>query len=825
MRHPFGELLTLYRTRKHGLSQARLSQILGYDPAVIARMARGQKDLTGPTGREKVVRIIAALHNEGVLHTLDEANMLLAAANMPPLYEGLPAEAALIDSLRPAASPTPASRSGIPHNLPAPLTSFIGREQEVAAEALDRFEDGAWLVELAAISEPKLVADAVAAALGLRPTSRPALDVLMDYLHGKRLLLILDNCEHLIAACAALADSLVHACAHLHILATSRELLNIAGEMTWRVPSLAAETAVQLFVDRARAARPHFKLDEQNAGSITRICERLDGIPLAIELAAARLRAFSIEQIATRLDDRFQLLTDGSRTSLLRHQTLRGLIDWSYGLLTTHERILLRQVSVFAGGWTLEAAETICRKDDGPFVPRLSLGMLRASSATGDRFDRQSSAIRRHDVPDLLARLVNKSLVTMSETPTGPRYGLHETIRQYALEKLVEAGEEERTRQRHLDFFARLAEEANLDWHRAAPTRRPWLDRIQADLDNFRAALERTVQTRDVVAGERLINGLWQFWRSRSDCIEGINWINAVLIHPSQPDERAYAVGRIKAAYLVFLAGNQVQATIWYEEALPLARALDDRELVMFAAQGVGFMIPDYEQSIQWELEAIRLAEELGWDDVKTDSLYMLGVRMQLHGDYDGATRMLMDGLRLARDRHDFSYSWCTYGLGLIALERGDNAQARTWLEAGMVFGREWDDSIFVARAQIALAEVALHEQREDEVVRLIKECITAMQKMGNLERIVQCLSIAAGVSQVRGQLALAVRWLGVASVVRRDFSGHTWWKPAMYAEYERRLKALREVVATAEFDRAWAEGERMTLAQAVDEVLGMSDE
>jgi tetratricopeptide (TPR) repeat protein len=319
-----------------------------------------------------------------------------------------------------------------------------------------------------------------------------------------------------------------------------------------------------------------------------------------------------------------------------------------------------------------------------------------------------------------------------------------------------------------------------------------------------------------------LIDSLSIFWEFRYHPIEGINWINRVLIASSRPGERAYAVGRTRAGFLSILAGQHVQATEWLEEAMPLVRRLDDRELLMHAAQALGFMAPDYEQSIQLEMEAIRLADELDWAGEKAECLFMLGRRMRIHGDFEGATRVLMDGVRLAKERQVSDLAYCLKELGLIAFEQGDYVQARTLLEESIVVGREWDDPNIVASSQLALAEVALRQQLEEEVVRLIKESITSFHKGGNLDRVAHCLSVAAIVAQGRGQLACAVRWLGAAAVVRRDFSGHTWFKPAIYAEYERRLAALREVVAPADFERAWAEGERMTLAQAVDEVLAM---
>ena len=338
----------------------------------------------------------------------------------------------------------------IPNNLPAQLTSFVGREAEiaearrllsatrlltftgsggtgktrlslqVAAEALADFADGVWLVELAPLADPDRVAAAVAAVFDLRDQpGRTMLEQLQDYLRARQVLLILDNCEHLIAASARVADALVRACPKVKVLASSREALGLAGERIFHVPSLgvpepkaivdaiARSEAVQLFVERATAAQPRFSLNAQNASAIGDICRRLDGIPLAIELAAARIRLFAPEQIAARLNDRFKLLTGGSRTALPRQQTLRALIDWSYDLLPDPEKALLRRLAVFAGGWTFEAAEAVCDSDD---------------------------------LLDALGHLVDKSLVAVDDCVGEARYVLLETVRQYAREKLFDAG-------------------------------------------------------------------------------------------------------------------------------------------------------------------------------------------------------------------------------------------------------------------------------------------------------------------------------------------------------------------------------------------------
>lgn len=437
-----------------------------------------------------------------------------------------------------------------PNNLPAQLTSFIGREAELqalerlvtegaarlvtltgpggtgktrlalqaSARLLNSFPDGIWLVELAPLTDPSLVQLTVASTLGLHESpGRPILQTLIEHLGSKHLLLILDNCEHVVEEAASMAGYLLQACPRLQILATSREILGTMGETPFRVPSLALPgpqsatleelagcESVRLFVERARTGQPAFDLSEANAPVVARICQRLDGIPLAIELAAARVRVLTVEQIAARLDDSFRLLTGGSRTVLSRHQTLRALIDWSYNLLSPEERVLFVRLSVFAGGFNLEAAENVC-SDLGSGINQ-SAGDF--NLAGGVRLDSDL-------ILDLLTQLIDKSLVIPIEgpvaggfePPTGAetRFRMLETIRQYARDKLHDAGGGTSVRDRHLAYFLLLAEEAEPYLRRGSQI--TWLDRLDTELDNIRLALEWSLARR-VDEGLRLAAAL-----------------------------------------------------------------------------------------------------------------------------------------------------------------------------------------------------------------------------------------------------------------------------------------------------------------------------
>src|SRR5688572_3053343 len=428
-----------------------------------------------------------------------------------------------------------------PNNQPAQFTSFVGREKELAdvkrllldarlltligpggagktrlsiqsaSESLDQHPDGVWLVELAPILDPFLVPHTTAIAIGLRDEpQRPVIDRLCDYLREKKMLLILDNCEHLVDACARMADRILHATPNVRVLASSREALGIGGEVTYRVPSLGLPDmqhlpsveslsqyeAVKLFIDRATSAVSTFTVTKDNAPSLAQICYRLDGIPLAIELAAAKVHVLSVEQIAKRLDDRFRLLTGGSRTALEHHQTLRAAIDWSYNLLPPVEQVFFTRLSVFSGGWTLEAAESVC----------------------------EGRSVKSEDVLDLLEQLINKSLVIMEEIQGESRYHMLETIRQYANEKLVGS---DALREQHAAYFLILAETIEPSLEKSEPA--SWLDKLEREHNNLRAALRWAREKEQVEPGLRLASALCLFWFMRGYLSEGLAQIGEFL--------------------------------------------------------------------------------------------------------------------------------------------------------------------------------------------------------------------------------------------------------------------------------------------------------
>ena len=563
------------------------------------------------------------------------------------------------------------------HNLPAQLTSFVGRQAqmadvrtlladnrlvtltgaggagktrlaiEISARVAPQFPSGVWYVDLAPTTYAEVVPVVVARALGLpdQPdTSTP--DTLVRFVADRETLLVLDNCEHLIDATASLATNLLGACPALRVLTTSREPIGVAGEVTFLVPSLSlADEAVELFADRARRVRPDFGVTDDNAATVTEICRRLDGMPLAIELAAARVRALSLDEILGSLHDRFRLLTGGARTAVRRQQTLRASVDWSHALLTETERILFRRLAVFLGGFDLDAAQAVA----------------------GD------AEVERYQVLDQLALLVDKSLVVAENTSGATRYRLLETVRQYAQEKLSESGEAATVRSRHRDHYTAMA--ALLD----APGRSDYEQRVeQADesMDNLRSAFGWSAETGDIGRALELASSLQPLWLSRGRIKEGLAWFDAVLTDEIevQPAVRARAL----ADKAVLDAWVNIYSLDASEQALTIARELDDPGLLVRALTACGSAsVYDAEVASRYLAEASGLARELG-DRWRLD--YILGQQAQaafVAGDPVAVRAAAEEGRDLADAIGDrFGSRQCRWRLAGAYIQEGDLAGA-----------------------------------------------------------------------------------------------------------------------------------------------------
>ena len=767
---------------------------------------------------------------------------------------------------------SPSSSRAQKTNLPIPLTSCVGREKEqqeikqlilkqrlvnvvgvggigktrlsiqTGFALLGDFPNGIWLIELAPLSDPALVPQAIVTTIGLiEQANRSPQTILTNFLQEKKSLLILDNCEHLIQACAELGETLLRACPALYILATSREALGIAGETVYHVPSLTTPDvshstldtlsqyeAVQLFLERAQSAMNDFSLTQDNAPAIVQVCHRLDGIPLAIELAAARVRVLKVEEIAARLDDRFHLLTGGSRTALPRHQTLQAMIDWSYALLSEPERVLLWRLSIFAGSWTLEAAESVCASD----------------------------GIDSHEILDVLTQLVNKSLIVVKREPgQETRYQMLETIGQYAREKLWQADEGEVLRQRHLTYFVELAE-------RAEPNLRAfnmvlWLDKLETELDNIRVALEYALES-NIEAQLRIASALLWFWWIRYHRNEGINWLEQGLSvevtqrsgHPLTPSGAmlrgkalnargflimwdleagkvaplfeeslalfqglgsagkqgmAYALLRIGqlrlngprrenlveqsltlfreigdkfgvTECLMYLAGNaqtNVNSQLFVEEQLALSREIGDQDGIAGAFESLANLVlmqDDYQRAIVLYEESLAGYRSVGNKGMVGFILSNLGKTAQALGEYELAAQRLEEALTMLQD---FGMKKATAialrRLGQLNLTLGNYAQAAQQCGEALILFRETESKDGIPTALYALGKLAWEGGDYDQAVKRYEEVLTMGREMENNFAIAYALYGLGKVAEAKGNYASARSYHTEGLTIRRE--------------------------------------------------------
>jgi len=669
-----------------------------------------------------------------------------------------------------------------PSNLPVLWTSFIGRETEreevesllaqtrllsltgsggcgktrlalqVASEALEDYPDGVWLVELASLSDADLVVQEVASAVGAREEPGCALlQTLTEHLRPKHLLLLLDNCEHLLPACARLAETLLKHCPHVKVLATSREALRLPGEQVYRVPSLPAPDpaqlpqqekeiaaivseydAVRLFVERARLQKPAFTLTPQNAPVVASVCHRLDGIPLAIELAAGRAPVLSVEEIHARLEDRFRLLAGGSRSALPRQQTLRAALDWSYDLLTPKERRLLQRLNVFAGGFTWDAIEAVCSDEE----------------------------VNAWEALDLLASLVEKSVVMAEEREGETRYRLLETIREYAWERLRETEEETGWRDRHLQFFLGLAEAAEPNLNGAEQAQ--WLERLESEHDNLRAALSWCRQERSrAEMGLRLAGALWGFWKVRGHYSEGREHLQEALARNtvcSLASARARALQG--AGVLSAEQGDYPVARTLLEESLAIRRKLEDRQGIASSLNNLGRVA--YEQGdipIARSLyeQSLALSRELGDRQGMAQALLNLAGTTRLQGDFATTRALCEEGLALSRELGDRQgMAQALINLGIMAKGQGDYAAARALYEQSLAITRELGDKSSIAITLNNLGNV-VHAQGDSATANaLYEESLSLRREIGDRQGVAESLNNLGNVAYQLGDHAAA---------------------------------------------------------------------
>jgi predicted ATPase len=646
------------------------------------------------------------------------------------------------------------------HNLPAALTPLIGRQRELtevaqllenpacrllsltgpggigktrlalqaAADQVGLFADGVWFVELAALSEPALVPQTVAAALDLREqAARPLRDLLSDYLRSREVLLVLDNCEHLVEACAQFVEFLLRACPGLCVLVTTRELLDIDGEQVLslqplatpnpsHLPSLAVLSqyeAVRLFIDRTMRARPQFALTGDNAFAIAKICHRLDGIPLAIELAA-RVKDMPEEQIAEQLDRRLQLLTSGSRTAWPQHKTLRATMDWSYSLLSERERRLFQRLSVFAGGWTLEAAEAVC-------VDELILV---------------------EEVPVLLTQLVNKSLVAANASG---RYWLLETIREYASEKLSDAQEIETVRSRHTRFFSELAKAGQSTLR--GPEQIVWSKRFVTELDNLRTAFHSAQERGDVEIYASLAVSLTWFWEWCGYLHEGRQWLeialNATVTRPISSELLAGVLFGLGA--LALRQADFTLAAQFLEQSLVLQRTMDAQssiaEIVLYLGN-IGLTTGDFEQASACYKESATLFRRLGNPWGAALSIGNLGFVALFQRELAQAQVLFDEAMALLHAVGDWFFSGSILlGKGYVHLLQGEQERAEAITRDGLRMINEAGDRLFLNYGLVLMASIAAARQRPIRAARLLGISATFSEMFGvPLPPIVQAM-------------------------------------------------------------------------------------
>lgn len=583
--------------------------------------------------------------------------------------------------------PLRAANTCASQNLPTQITRFIGREKqireirdtlagtrlvtltgaggagktrlaiEVAGQLTEEFPDGVWYVDLAPIADPSLVPVAVARAFGLPDQpGRSSTDSLLQFVRDRDLMLLLDNCEHLLDACAAVVNDLLPASKTLTILATSREPLVVSGEVIWQVPSLSlADEAIELFSDRARHSRPDFVVGGHNAETVTEICRRLDGMPLAIELAAARLRGLSLREILDSLHDRFKILTGGARTAVRRQQTLRASVDWSHALLTESERVVFRRLAVFMGGFDLDAARAVAGGSD----------------------------VERYQALDQLSLLVDKSLVVAENTAESTRYRLLETVRQYAMEKLGESGESDSVRARHRDYYTAMAIRLDAPPHDDLERH---VEQAESEIDNLRAAFAWSRENNDVTEAVEIATSLQPLWLMRGRIQEGGTWLKAAA---SGLDVNAPGVSPALRARAL---ADTAMLNSWFEitdalelaeEALALARDIDDPALLARALTArCSVLAHDYELCRPYFTEAIVLARELGDSWRLSQIIGRQTYSAFVAGDLDATELVAREGLELANAvGDDFGAGQCAWALIGVRMHRGEVVAALELLE------------------------------------------------------------------------------------------------------------------------------------------------
>lgn len=811
-------------------------------------------DYFGPP-LNRVARLLAAGHGGQVLLSL--ATQELVRDQLPPTAQLRDlGEHRLKDLLRPervfqlVAPDLPAdfpllhTLNNRSNNLPAQVTPFIGREREVeaarqqlqrpevrlltltgpggtgktrlglqlAADSLENFADGVFFVPLEPITEPALVASAIGQALNVHEVEgKPVLEVLKSYLRERQVLLLLDNFEQTLGAAPVVAQ-LLAAAPKLKILVTSRTVLHVYGEYDYPVPPLTLPHpkhvlpierltqygAVRLFIERAQAAKADFGITNENAPAVAEICARLDGLPLAIELAAAQVRFLSPQAILARMERRLPLLTGGARNLPARQQTLRGAIAWSYDLLTESEKELFRRVAVFVGGCTPEAAEQVCGGDP-------SMEMV-----------------------DELGPLVDQSLLKLAEANDALRFTMLETIREYAMEQLRESGQVEALRQRHAEYFLSFAQAAELQLKGVEQV--AWLQRLEADHDNLRAALRWTMEHGEGEWALRLAGALAQFWFMHSHFTEGRWWLGQSL----ELGHRAEAAGELSPAYwplrgkalseagrMAVQQGDYVAARALHEESLLIWREAGDKSGVAASLNYLGnvaFFQGDLTAARTLHEESLAIRRELGDKRSITVSLNNLAGVARLQGDYAAARMLYEENLAIRRELGDkLGIANTLSNLGMVASFQGDYAAASSLLNLSLAMRRELGDKMGIANSLNNLSFLILRQGSVAAAHALYQESALLRLDIGDKRGLTYSLQGLTSLAAARGQWEHAARLAGATQALVTAINAPL--EPEFQAEFDRALTAARAQLDEATFAEAWAKGRAMTLEKLEDAI------
>jgi predicted ATPase/DNA-binding CsgD family transcriptional regulator len=728
----------------------------------------------------------------------------------------------------------PQTQEDYKHNLPAQLTSFIGRSSELvklrqlmqttrlltlsgppgtgktrlslqlAADSLPRFQDGVFVVSLAPVRDPALVVKSIAQALAVTESGKtPLLDTLKQFLSSRHLLLILDNFEHVLPA-AFVVSELLGAAPRLSIVVTSREILHLYGEYEFSVPplqlpdlkqfglleSIKHREAVELFVQRAQTVRAEFALNSDNAPAVAAICVHLDGLPLAIELAAARTRLYAPQTLLVHLGSRLQTLTDGPRDFPTRQRTLRDTLAWSYDLLDEAEKILFVRLGVFVGGCSLDDAEAVCA--DGLNIP----------VAAG------------------LEALRNKSLLQLHHTPDGePRWIMLETMREYALEKLAEGGEMALICEQHSRYYQTRAEQAAREYRGASEV--CWLDWLEAQHDNLRAALRWSLEADETVQTSfRFIGNLAHFWEMKGHFSEGRAWLaEALALSGEGARTNARANALLAIGTITYFQCDYSAAQALCKEALAIYRELGSERSAASALIKLGVVaieIGDYEAASRFFQQGYGIMKALDDPTGIAWALTELGFGALRVGDYNRAQQCLEEGLSGYRANNErYGASLSLSGLGEVALRKGELEKATTLLEESLSIRRDIHQKWGVAASLGSLAWVAMLQGDDEHAIKILSESLDLRIEMNDAGGIAWCLEKLAEMAHRRGEASRAVKIYGAAAALRKSVDSVI--ERAEQPHYNQLINDLRDELSEAVFQGAWAEGRAQTVEQIAD--------